>query len=355
MALCFSSLFGMQPACAAGVGPQATFREAERIVTPARTGDGIDRQGYVRIGGIDQWISVRGRHRDAPILLFLHGGPGFTSIPHAYYYMQGWEEYFTVVQWDQRGAGKTYLANDPSKIRPTMTIDRMVDDAEDVVRYLRETYRQKRIVLMAHSWGTVLGVRLAQRHPDWFYAYVGMGQVVDMAHSEALGYQATLAVARADHSSQAQAELEALAPFPDPQHPENAIAKLKTERHWLEHYDGDADYDQADIEDFSPDYSAQDLRGRSDGLTFSLQALWVPLGQVDFTSLAHFGCPVVFFQGRYDLTTSSTLLGQWYATLDAPYKKLVWFDDSAHMVYEEEPGRLLVALVQDVLPLTHTR
>ncbi len=140
--------------------PNDVFRTVQRIVTP----DGIQEQRMLRVGGIDQWMSIHGLHRDNPILLFLHGGPGMTSIPASYYYIAPWEKYFTVVQWDQRGAGKTYLANSPAEVRPTMTIDRMVADAEESVSYLRKTYGRKRIVLMGHSWGTVLGVKLAQSH-----------------------------------------------------------------------------------------------------------------------------------------------------------------------------------------------
>lgn len=347
----------------AAAGEAREIFNARQIIAPptaddgpdVQGDDGVNVQGDVYIGGIEQWVSVRSRHRNNPILLFLHGGPGFTSIPTSYYYMKGWEEYFTVVQWDQRGSGKTYLANDPKAISPTMNIDQMVNDAEDVVRYLQKTYKQKRIVLMADSWGTVLGLQLAQRHPDWFYVYVGMGQVVNVERGESLGYQATMSAAQADHNGQAVTELEAIAPFPDPQHPEQSLAKLKTERHWLEYYDGDADFEQVDIEDFSPDYSPEDLKAREAGLTYSMRALWVALSKVNFEATTSFACPVVFLEGKYDLTTPATLLLQWYGTLHAPYKRLVWFDDSAHMIDEEEPGKLLVSLVQDVLPLTDGR
>ena len=127
---------------------------------------------FVTIGGIRQWISVRGRHKDAPILLFVHGGPGFTSIPSSWFAMQGWDEYFTIAQWDQRGAGKTYAANTEAQMSPGMTVAGMTDDAAQLVQYLRKHYDKQKIFLLGHSWGTVLGTRLAQQHPDWFYAFV---------------------------------------------------------------------------------------------------------------------------------------------------------------------------------------
>jgi proline iminopeptidase len=94
------------------------------------------------------------------------------------------------------------------------------------------------IALMGHSWGTMLGVKVAQLHPDWFSAYVGISEFVDFEHSEGMGYQATLAAARADPNKQAVAELEAMAPFPDPRHPQRTLEHLEQER-WLERYDGD--------------------------------------------------------------------------------------------------------------------
>lgn len=336
---------------ASAATPGETFAGTRRIVTSGA----IQTEEFVTIGGIKQWISVRGRHRDNPILLFLHGGPGFTVSPVAYHYMRDWEEYFTVVQWDQRGAGKTWQANDPAALSPTMTIDRMVDDAEELATYLRATYGKKRIVLMAHSFGTILGTRLAQRRPDLFHAYVGMGQFVDAARSEKMGFEATLAAARASGNTKAVAELEAIAPFPDPTRPERNMQNLGKERFWLATYGGYYWRGMGhfnEIAAMSPTYNADDLKARDAAQGFSIQRMWDALGKVNLTGETNFRCPVLIFQGRHDLGTSATLAGEWFASLKAPSTQIVWFEDSAHMVYEEEPGKLLVTLVEKVLPLT---
>jgi pimeloyl-ACP methyl ester carboxylesterase len=319
------------------------------------TPDGIQEERFVTIGGIQQWITVRGRRRANPILLFLHGGPGFTSLPVSYYFMRDWEEYFTVVQWDQRGAGKTFAASSTKDSQAPLSIDRVVNDADELTRYLCETYAKQRLVLVAHSWGTILGVKLAQRHPERFYAYVGMGQFVDFSRSEKLGYEATLAAARAAKNAEAVAELEAMAPFPDARHPERNLTNLSRERYWLATYNGyywrgGFGHGEA-LATFSPDYTAADLHARNEGMQTSNQALWDALGHVDFTEKTRFDCPVIFLHGRHDLGTSATVLSEWYETLHAPSKKQIWFEDSAHMIYEEEPGKLLVSLVQQVLPL----
>src|SRR5215468_10673187 len=122
------------------VGPNSRA-EATRIVAEMRrivTPEGVEPLQKVRIGGIDHWISVRGFDCRNPILLYINGGPGFPAMPTSWYYQRGWEEYFTVVQWDQRGAGKTYVANDPKIVAPTLTPQRMVADTEEMIGWLRK-------------------------------------------------------------------------------------------------------------------------------------------------------------------------------------------------------------------------
>jgi pimeloyl-ACP methyl ester carboxylesterase len=344
--------FGAVPGRAETPSPRDVFRSVDHIPTA----DAIQSDGFVDIGGIRQWVSIRGNHADAPILLFIHGGPGFTTLPSSYYFLRDWREYFTVVQWDQRGAGKTYAANDPKAVQPTMTIDRMVADAEEMAAYLRKTYGRKKIVLVGHSWGSIVGVKLARLHPDWFYAYVGAGQFVAFQPNEAMGYQVTLDAARKDGNAEAVADLERIAPFPDAVHPERNIANLGTERRWLAHYGGyywrnNVGHDD-ELNRFSPDYGDDELKTRDVAQGFSIQTLWAELGKVDLRRDTTFKEPVFFIQGRHDIGTNAALLDQWYATVRAPKKKLIWFEDSAHMTYQEEPGKFLVTLVNDVLPLT---
>lgn len=338
--------------------PSAASRVAATIAATRTmiTADAVYNEGFVTIGGIEQWIQVRGRHKDNPILLFLHGGPGFTVSPVSYWYMRDWEEYFTLVQWDQRGAGKTFAANDPAAVKASLDLDRMVTDTEELIGYLRQAYGQDRIVLMGHSFGTLLGSRVAQERPEWLHAYVGMGQFVDFQRCEALGYAATLAAARAAGNQEAVAQLTAIAPFPDSENPERNLANLGIERRWLAEYGGyywprGTGHNGA-IAALNPAETPQSLRARDEGQRVSDEALWGELGAVDLSHETQFETPVVILQGRHDLGTSSQVASEWFDSLEAPAKTLVWFEDSAHMVYEEEPGKLLVTLVNEVLPLT---
>lgn len=338
--------------------PQLMSRdEVTRIIDNTRkivSPNGIDERVKLRIGGIDQWISVRGHDKRNPILLFVHGGPASVTMPVDYTFQSAWEDYFTVVQWDQRGAGKTYAANTEQQMTPGMTIEGMTDDAQQVAQYLRQHYGKQKIFLLGHSWGTVLATRLAQRHPDWFHAYIGVGQVVNVRRNEEIGYAFALREAKAHGNKQAIQELQAMAPYPGNQ--PLTLDRLGTRSKWEMYFGGLAygrenfDFD-ADAEELSPDYSQQEVDAIGKGSTYSLNHLLKPLLDVNFDKVTHFGCPVILFVGQHDYTTSHELAEQWFDHLEAPSKHMVLFADSAHMIMQEQPGRFLQHLVTDALPL----
>ena len=335
--------------------PHAILAEVGKIVTPG----GIDEAKAVEIGGIRQWITVRGRDRRNPILLVIHGGPAAPDLPDAYLFERQWQDYFTVVEWDQRGSGKTFELNDPKAVAPTMTIDRMVRDAEDLVAYLRKTYGRQKIFVLGHSWGTLVGLTLAERRPDWLYAYVGAGQIIDFRAQERVGYDWVLKTARSDGNATAVKELEGIAPYPDA---DGTVPfdKINIERKWSVHYGGltygRSSYDVwENAEKISPDYSEADFRAIDAGSAFSLPKLLPQMAATSFMSVTALGCPIIIFAGRHDYTTPSAPVRQWYERLKAPAKKWVWFEHSAHMMYEEEPGRALVHLVEEVRPLAGGR
>jgi pimeloyl-ACP methyl ester carboxylesterase len=200
----------------------------------------------------------------------------------------------------------------------------------------------------------VLGVRLAQAHPDWFYAYIGVGQVADMRDSEATGYRFALAEARKENNQEALRELASIAPYPAPDKPID-LETISKQRKWLEHYGGLAwgrtsfQYD-SDAEKLAPEYSDSDLEAIDDGSLFSMRYLLAPLTDADFTHITKFELPILFFLGRHDYSVSHEVAARWFKTLRAPAKKLVWFEDSAHMMLQEQPGRFLMHLVNDARP-----
>ena len=331
--------------------PHAILADYGKIVSA----NGVDEAKAVEIGGIEQWITVRGRDRDNPVLLVIHGGPAAPDLPNRYLYEPSWADYFTVVQWDQRGGGKTFELNDPDKIAPTMTKERMIEDAEELVAYLRTTYGKQKIFVLGHSWGSLVALSLAERRPEWLYAYIGVGQIIDMHAGEKISYEWTLNEARRAGDQEANKELTAIAPYPEADG-SVPLAKLGIERKWsivfggLIH--GRKSYETLEnTERISPDYSEADFKAIDQGSAFTLPKLLADLMAADFTKLKKLGCPVLLFAGRYDYTTPSAVVKSWFDKVQAPSKRFVWFENSAHMIYEEEPGRFLVHLVEDALPL----
>lgn len=192
---------------------------AQRNIARSRaihSSDGIDTVERVSIGGIEQWIEVRGESLKNPILLFIHGGPGTAFTPIARVFQSPWEKYFTVVQWDQRGAGKTYTSNSKDVLRQTMNIERMHADTLEMVNYLRKRFGRDKIFVLGHSWGSILGLQLAHNHPELLYAYIGVGQDTDSWQNEVVLYRDTLAEARRTQNKDAIQQLTSIAPYPSP-------------------------------------------------------------------------------------------------------------------------------------------
>lgn len=328
--------------------PRAVIAAAEALPK-----SGIDVLEPVKIGGIPQWIHIRGADRHNPILLFLHGGPGSPMMPESWTFQRPWEDYFTVVQWDQRGAGKTFTSAN-RKPDPSLTVARMEGDAEELIAWLRKTYGQKKIFLLGHSWGSILGIKIAQHHPEWLYAYIGVGQVVNTQQNEAVGYQQTLARAKALGNLAAVKELEAIAPYPDPSG-KLSIPKILTERKWDRALGGMMYGKTTDDSDsyraLSPDYSNEDLKSYELGEMASAPVLMSQLTAFDFENVTKFGCPIFFFAGEDDRTTPESIVESYYPRIEAPRKGFFKIPHAAHYVVNEAPGIVLVDLVTKIRPL----
>lgn len=328
----------------------AIVAQARRIVTP----NGIERSEKVRIGGIEQWVSIRGNDRRNPVLLVVHGGPGYVSMPMSWWNGRGWEEYFTVVHWDQRASGKTHLLTPQEQIAPTLTPERMIADVEEMVAWVRKDLGKDKIFLLGHSYGSYLGLETARRHPQWLHAYIGVGQAADVAESERRGWRTTLDAAQRDGNAEAVRELEALAPYAAPGKPPT-IQQIYAQRKWLQRYGGTMAYRQNNDDDsvlarLSPDYDDEQFRGLWKGNDFATPILLPQLMAQNLATGKTLDCPLILLLGRHDTNVNSDVAAEWYAQVKAPGKALVWFEHSAHMPMTEEPGKFLLALVNQARP-----
>jgi pimeloyl-ACP methyl ester carboxylesterase len=160
----------------------------------------IDEEGFVRIGGIDQWVAIRGRDRSRIAILFLHGGPCDAQSPHLSAFAP-WEERYVVAQWDQRGAGKTFEKDGTST--PNMTVDQIAQDAVEVAQYVIRQLGRRKLILVGHSWGALLGLHVIRLRPELFYAFIGTGQPV--SGSEIIERLRSSAVSRVQAAGDAKA------------------------------------------------------------------------------------------------------------------------------------------------------
>lgn len=175
-----------------------------------QTKKAIDLREYVPINGIEQFLYHLGTKEENPVLLFLHGGPGSAESLFAHLYEEQWTRIFTLVHWDQRGAGKT-LTRNPDRLP---TIELLLQDLDEVIQYLKKKYNKRKIVLLGHSWGSVLGSAFVQKHPENIAYYIGTGQVINMTENEQVGYRRVKELITKAGNKRSLKKLEAVGVYP---------------------------------------------------------------------------------------------------------------------------------------------
>lgn len=307
-----------------------------KIISPA----GIASLEKVRLGGVEQWIQIRGDDRAKPILLFLHSGPGFPEMPFSHV-NAALEKDFIIVQWDQRGAGKSYSSSVPEN---SMTIEQFISDAHELVVLLLERFGRAKLILVAHSWGSIIGVLTVAKYPELFDAYIGISQAVNPPESERMMYRFALETAEREGNTSAIAALKQIG-LP----PYDNLRPYRTMRDWVYHF-RDRNYSPitpwrfAQLAIASPDYSWTDLARIVLGMRFSFSRLWQEaFYRTDLLKQApKLDIPVYFFLGRHDctVTASAAMADRYFNELEAPKgKHLIWFENSGHWPQLEESER----------------
>ncbi|MFC7277745.1 alpha/beta fold hydrolase [Paractinoplanes rhizophilus] len=337
---------------------------AVQLVRPGRVAPVLDADGRpvpgsvaalekVRLGGVDQWVSLRGRSRSNPVLLHLSGGPGSSDVGWVRTFNQPLEEHFTVAVWEQRGVGKSYPALDPAG---TLTLDRIVADGIELSRHLAARFGQPKIYLTGNSWGSTLGVLMVQRNPELFYAYAGTGQMVSQRATDRVLYEQLRAYADDSGNTGLRDQLRALGPPPY----RDVLGYAKVMEHYdaIEPYQHGAEFERArGLGGFFPgEYSLLDTWNEVRGFADMGGLLYPQLQELDFrVTVPRLDVPVYFMQGRHELTARSRFADEWIATLRAPIKRVYVFADSGHNPDAEEPARFNHLMVDTVLAETYRR
>jgi pimeloyl-ACP methyl ester carboxylesterase len=305
---------------------------------------------YHRLGGLDQWVMIRGESSANPPLILLHGGPGWSETGFFRYFNAPLEQSFTAVYWDQRAAGKS---SDRSIPRSSMTVDQFVSDLDELVDIVCERLGKTEVTIFGHSWGSALGVLYAARFPEKVAAYVGSGQIGDWAAAESASYEFALAEAQRRANRRAVRKLQAIGPPPYP------AAAVFTERTWLARFEGSMRprplWKMARAVLGGQESSIFELPSTWRGFRFSMDAMWAEVSQLNLMDLAPaLHMPVFFFLGRADHWVPPETSVVYFDGLAAPSKKLVWFEHSGHEPFAEEPDKFNAAMAQLVVPVLDT-
>jgi pimeloyl-ACP methyl ester carboxylesterase len=318
-----------------------TFLLLVNIVSTVNAQGNISEDGFIQINGISQWITIHGE-KSKPVIMFLHGGPGSPMSPYSDTVYQAWEKDFIIVQWDQRGTGKTFGLHAPVELDPPylksnpLTVEQMTADGITVTEYLIKHLGKRKVILFGSSWGSVLGVLMASQRPDLYYVYIGHSQVVDPADNFIFVYNKVYKMAGDENDKISMDALRLMGPPPY----ETAksygqllrIVKKFERQHAVP----------------APDFywrvstlydNAKDEKDRADGDDYSFvnyvgdkkMGIEPMMTRIHFSkSELEYKLPVFFLQGEEDILTSKEITKPYFEKIRAPKKTYIMIPHAAH-------------------------
>ncbi|NQU30999.1 MAG: alpha/beta hydrolase [Anaerolineae bacterium] len=314
----------------------------------------------VKLGGVDQWLILRGQDVNKPVLLFLSGGPGASESGRVLRFNQELEKHFVIAIWEQRGCGKSYPSLNP---KAGLTIDQYTSDLIELTNLLRARFDEQKVYLVGHSWGTIIGVRAVQERPDLFHAYIGTAQMVDVAETDQIIYEMVMDHSQKTDDTQFVETLQKQGPPPyfgkSPIKPyaalfgrEYAIFEVPNIKDAKYRAEGDAIMLMLK----QPEYGWLDRVYYLLGLMNTFNVVYPQLQEMDFRQDAtYFDLPVYLILGRHDMNNPFQIPEEYYNLIQAPSKALYFFEDSGHSMIWEEADRYHDILINTVLPETYNK
>lgn len=305
---------------------------------------------YVEINGARQGIIIESLNKGNPLLLFLHGGPGFPAYPILKAHGIRLEHFFDVCYWDQRGTGMSYQDIETDKV---LTVEQLVKDTIQVIHYLRDKYAQDKVFLLGHSWGTYLGSLVASNKPELFHAYIGVGQIGSAKESEMETYNFILKTALDKRDNQAQKQIEKVV-FNDTYYENRSYGAIRSK--FTNKYGGG--FKRTGYSNFEtlkqiltcPNYTFIERLNILKGSSYSYKSLAPIIHTTDLVELVPtLNLPVFILHGLYDYQTTHTQANRFYESVEAPYKKMYTFNHSAHTPFIEEEERFNAIIKNDIL------
>jgi len=308
----------------------------------------IEEALFVPLGGIEQWITIRGDDTRAPILILVHGGPGDVQSPFVSTYSP-YERDFLLVQWDQRGAGKTYGKYGPKT--PDLTLERVAKDGIELAEYLRRRFKPNGIIVLGHSWGTAIATEMVRSRPDLFAAYVGTGQIASWAESVNAQFAFLKLKAQETNNATMLADLEAIG-HPDPFNAKQYFAFTRPLRKYLDESDTRWLSGLPELTRDSPGITDEGMKSLLEGMSFSGRTL-LPTSMREnlSTEALRFDLPYFVIQGRDDMFTPTAAAKAYFDRVTAPKKRFAQIDDAGHFALATNSGSF-IAVLKDMLQST---
>lgn len=312
----------------------------------------------VKLGGVDQWLIIRGHDVNKPVLLFLSGGPGASEAARVLRFNSELEKHFVVVIWEQRGCGKSYPSIHP---KADLTVDQYVADLIELTDILRERFDEQKIYLVGHSWGTIIGVLAAQQRPDLYHAYVGTAQMVDVQETDQIIYDLVMEHSRKTGDAAFVKTLETQGPPPYfGKSPIQPYATLFGREYQIfeapnikdPEYRRDGDILMLMLK--QPEYGWLDRLYYLLGLMNTFNVVYPQLQEMDFRlDATRLDLPVYIVLGRHDMNNPSQIPEEYFHLLESPQKELIFFENSGHGMIWEEASLFHSLMVETVLPETY--
>lgn len=296
---------------------------------------------FISLGGIAQWITIRGDDVRRPILLLLHGGPGDVQSPYVSVYAP-YERDFVLVQWDQRGAGKTFARHRDQT--PDLTLDRLAKDGVELAEYLKRRFAGNPIVVMGHSWGTAIATEMARARPDLFAAYVGTGQIASWTESAHAQFAFLKSKAKETGNAAMVAHLDSIGEL-DPMNPAQYFAATRPLRNFLPESDKAWFSRMRALVNDSLGMTDDDRVTLGAGMTFSGRTLLPTQMQERLSTTAlTFELPYYVIQGKDDWFTPTGPAASYFAKVSAPRKQMLVIEGAGHFALVTHPDAFIAAL-----------
>lgn len=306
----------------------------------------IAEKSFIELGGEKQYVEITGLSKENPVLLFLHGGPGWPQTPHLRYFNSALTKYMTVVSWEQSGCGQSYINNPHPK---KLSLEQIIDDAHELTQILKKKFHKNKIYLVGFSWGSMPGLKLVEKYPEDYAAYFGITQVININRS--------IKVSRAWITKQAtlKGDKETLKTLQQLETGDTSVCKRKidcflTQYGLLNKYGGalftkKGEEEIAKAETFYDDYKKYDWFG---AFLYSAYRVENDLFDADLSTIKKVKVPMYFIMGRHDWNLPTSITLEYIKKLSAPKKEIIWFEQSGHEPLSEEASKFNQVIIDRV-------